>query len=409
MQLLSSTDVPVPDRIPVLDIDPYDDAVLDSPFAMHDAVRRAGPVVFLRRYGVYAMGRHRDVGPILKDWRRFSSTSGSGIADIRDPGAWRAASPIVEVDPPDHTAVRTALQRILTPLVIRDWREAFRSRAESLIDSLVDAGPVDAVGDLAETFVADVFPTAIGWEDSPHRQERLFLLGALNFDGQGPRNARFLATAARTAEIADWNTAQMQRESLRPDGFGLRIYEAADRGEIAPEVAPLLIRSFLRGGLDTTAAMIAAAIRYLAAAPEQYEILRSDPAKVRVALDEAMRLETPIQTVCRLTMEDVDLGDGMVVPRNNKIIVLLAAANRDPAAWQDPDRFDLNRQTHAQLALGAGVHMCIGQMIARMEGELLLEALRERVRRITPCGPARQRLNNNLRSFDCVPVALHSG
>lgn len=408
MTLQSSTKVPVPGNIPVVAIDPYDDATLESPYAMHDTVRRAGPVAFMEKYGVYVMGRYHDMLPALKDWQRFSSTSGSGIADIRSPDAWRAASPIVEVDPPDHTKVRLALQRILTPQVIREWREAFRPRAESLVDELVDTGTIDAVGDLAETFVSDVFPRAIGWADSPGRREKLFLLGALNFDGQGPRNARFLATEAAAAQIMDWNNAQMKREALLPDGFGVRIYEAADRGEIDPDIAPLLIRSFLRGGLDTTSATISAAVHYLANAPDQYAALRENPAKVRTALDEAMRLETPIQTVCRLTTEDVDFGDDIVVPADNKIIMLLGAANRDPAEWENPDRFDLARQTMGHLALGSGVHMCIGQMIARMEGELMLQSLIARVRTITPEGPTAQRLNNNLRSFASVPVSLRS-
>lgn len=407
MSLVSSTRVPVPANIPVLDSDPYADATLDSPFALHEQVR-AAPVVFLEKYGVYAVGRHDVIMPMLKDWGRFSSTSGSGIADIRDPAAWRAGSPIVEVDPPDHTKVRIALQRILTPQVIREWRDAFKPRAESLIDELVDKGPICAVHDLAETFVSEVFPTSIGWPESPERRANLFLLGALNFDGQGPKNARYLATQAAADQIMDWNNRMMTREALLPEGFGVKIYEAADRGDIDPAIAPLLIRSFLRGGLDTTSSTISAAIHYLANAPEQWAALKADGTKARVALDEAMRLETPIQTVCRLTMEDVDLGEGHVVPANNKIIVMLSAANRDPRAWEAPEKFDLTRQTIGHLALGNGVHMCIGQMIARMEGELILQALRERVASITPCGPVKQRLNNNLRSFETVPVELRS-
>ena len=89
---ISSTDVPVPDDVPILDVDPYADEALADPFPLHAAVRAAGPVVFVPKYGVYFMGRHADVLPTLKDWRRFSSTSGSGIADIRRPDAWRAPS-----------------------------------------------------------------------------------------------------------------------------------------------------------------------------------------------------------------------------------------------------------------------------------------------------------------------------
>jgi cytochrome P450 len=141
----SSTDVPVPENIPVLDIDPYSDEALLDPSPMHQAVRSSGPVSFMRRYGVYVMGRYRDIVPTLKNWERFSSTSGSGIADIRKPDAWREPSPIVEVDPPRHTEVRTVVQRILSPGLIREWRERFRESAESLIDEMVRRGRIDAV------------------------------------------------------------------------------------------------------------------------------------------------------------------------------------------------------------------------------------------------------------------------
>jgi cytochrome P450 len=79
------------------------------------------------------MGRHRDVQAVLKDWRRFSSTGGSGIADIRKPGAWRAPSPIVEVDPPEHTAVRQVMQRVISPAMTRRWREDFGREADRLV------------------------------------------------------------------------------------------------------------------------------------------------------------------------------------------------------------------------------------------------------------------------------------
>jgi cytochrome P450 len=402
----SSTGVPVPENVPVLDIDPYSDEALLDPLPLHETVRCAGSVSFMPKYGVYVMGRYRDIVPMLRDWERFSSTSGSGIADIRQPEAWRAPSPIVEVDPPRHTQVRTVVQRILSPALIKEWRERFRASAETLIDEMVRRKRIDAVNDLALTFVADFVAKAIGWAPHPQLRERLMLLGALNFDGQGPRNDRFLATEAAAVPIMDWNNALMQRDALSSDGFGEQIYRAADRGEIEPEIAPLLVRSFIRGGLDTSVSTLSAVFYHLATAPEEYARLRHDPSLIRRALDEAMRLETPIQTVCRLTMADVTFDDGIVVPKNNKIIVLLASANRDPDTWTEPDRFMLNRPVQAHLGLGTGVHMCVGQMIARLEGELLLKALIERVSSISVAEAPTRKLNNNLRSFDVVPLEL---
>lgn len=390
---------------PVLSVDPYADEVLLEPFAMHDELRRAGPVAYLERYGVYAMGRHRDIQPALKDWETFSSTGGSGIADIRKPDAWRPASPIVEVDPPRHTKVRTALQRILSPAVIRQWREEFEREADRLVDELVETGTFDGVNDLAETYVAKTFPDALGLEWTPQRRENLFLLGELNFDGQGPRNARFEETQRRADLINDWYTNSMKRDAMVPGGFGEKIFKAADAGEIEPEIAPLLVRSFLRGGLDTTTSSISAALYHLAGNPAQFALLRADPTKARAALEEAMRLETPIQTVGRLTMRDV-VVDGTLIPADNKVIMVLASANRDPDYWDRANEYDLTRSTLGHLALGNGIHMCIGQMIARLEGESVLKAVAARVSELSLDGEPTRKINNNLRSHKTMPLRV---
>jgi cytochrome P450 len=390
---------------PVLDLDPYADSVLEDPRAMHAAVRDAGPVVFLQRYGVHAMGRHRDILPLLKDWETFSSTGGSGLGDIRKPGAWRPASPIVEVDPPQHTQVRTVLQRILSPAVIRRWRADFEAAADRLVAELVERRDFCGVYDLAETYVSGTFPEALGLRDSPQRRDNLFLLGALNFDGQGPKNARYEETQRKADLIWDWFLDSMKREAMVTGGFGEAIFEAADRGEIDHATAPLLVRSFLRGGLDTTSSMISAALWYLAIDPAQWALLREDPARIRPALDEAMRLETPIQNVCRQTMREVVI-DGVTVPHDSKILIMLGAANRDPDQWEQPDAFDVRRQTMGHLALGIGVHMCIGQMIARLEGEAVLKAMVAQVRSLDLAGAPSRTLNNNLRSLKTLPLRV---
>lgn len=390
---------------PVLDVDPYDDAVLEQPHAMYAAVREAGSVAYLSRYGVHVMGRHRDIMPVLKDWETFSSTGGSGLADIRKPGAWRPGSPIVEVDPPRHTQVRTVLQRVLSPGLLRQWREGFEKAADELVQRLVEKGEFDGVDELSEAYVSQTFPDALGLKDSPERRANLFLLGELNFDGQGPRNARFEATQKRADEIWDWYLDSMKREAMVPGGFGEKIFQAADAGEIDQETAPLLVRSFLRGGLDSTTSTISAALWYLAKNPEQWRLLKADPSKVRTAFDEAMRLETPIQNVCRQTMREVEI-DGVTVPDDSKILILLGAANRDPDQWERADEFDLNRSTFGHLALGTGVHMCIGQMVARMEGEAVLKAVASRAASLELRGEPTRALNNNLRSLKTLPLRV---
>ena len=397
------TQAPESRPAPVVDLDLYSDAALADILPVYAALREAGPVVFLERYGVHAMGRHRDVMAVLKDWRTFSSTGGSGIADIRKPEAWRVASVIVEVDPPDHTRVRQALNKVVLPSVIKQWREDFERVAATLVDGMLARGTFDGVHDLSEAFVSKVLPDALGLPDTPERRDNLFLLGEWNFEGQGPRNARFEAVNSRAVQIDGWYQRMMRRESLVPGGFGESIFARADAGEISQQEAAGLLRSFLRGGLDSTTSAISAALHHLAENPDQYAALRADPSLIRNAVEEAMRIESSIPNVGRLTMREAVI-DGVLVPADSKIMVILGAANHDPDMWDHPERFDIARKTQGHVALGYGIHMCVGQAIARLEADVLLRALVAKVARLEPAGPAVRKLNNNLRSLGSVPL-----
>lgn len=125
-----------------------------------------------------------------------------------------------------------------------------------------------------------------------------------------------------------------------------------------------------------------------------FDYLRSNPL-----------IETPIQNVCRQTMRRVEI-DGVTVENDAKILIMLGAANRDPDQWERPDAFDVTRQTLGHLALGAGVHICIGQMIARLEGEAVLKAMLARVGSLSLEGAPTRTLNNNLRSLKTLPLAV---
>ena len=133
--------------------------------------------------------------------------------------------------------------------------------------------------------------------------------------------------------------------------------------------------------------------------------LRADPSKARAAFEEAVRLETPVQTFFRTTTREVELG-GATIPEGEKVLMLLGAANRDPRKWPDPDRYDIDRPTAGHVAFGAGVHMCVGQLLARLEGETLLAALARAFARIEPDGEPTPLLNNTLRGWTRLPVRV---
>lgn len=388
---------------PVLDIDPFSDEVLANPYPFFETLREAGAVAYIKPHDFYAVGRFDEVGEVASDFRRFSSDGGIGLSDIRKPGAWRSKSPITEIDPPEHTSVRAALQKILSPIVVRQWREEFEKHAEVVAQKVLDQRAFDGVSDVAEAFVLGVFPRVLGI-DVP--SERLVITGELNFNQLGPNNER-LARALRRAEpILEWYADQLKRERMLPGGFGEKIFEAEDRGEFAEGTAAAHVRSFFRAGVDTTMAGIGFALNQLAQHPDQFQMIRADPARVRNAFEEAIRHESPSQVLFRTTTKDVELG-GYRLKDDTKVGYYPGAANRDPRQWNNPDQFDITRKvlgTHR--AFGFGSHICIGQMIARLEAECILGAIAKRVKSVELAGAPEYRLVNTLRTLDSLPLRV---
>lgn len=390
-------------QIPVLTDDPFSEDTLADPYPFFRRLRDAGPVVWLERHGLYATGRHAEVQRVLSDWGSFTNTGGAGMADIRKPGNWRPASAILEVDPPEHTRVRAALQKILSPMVVRQWRERFSKEADTLADHLVARGRFDGIRDAAEHFILSVFPPAVGIVIP---RENAQAIGDMNFNAIGPNNALTQAAVARAQPYMQWYEDSMKRSAMLPGGFGELIHAAEDAGELPGGVAANLTRSFLRGGMDTTISGLGAALHGLARDPAQWRRLREEPARIRTVFDEAIRHESPVQVMFRTTRADVDLA-GVPLAPDTKIAAFIGAANRDERRFSDPERFDIDRPAAGgQLAFGHGAHVCIGQMIARLEAECLIGALARRARTLRLDGAPAWRPVNTLRILDRLPLAV---
>ncbi len=388
-----------------MDVDPFDEAVLADPLALHAAIREAAPAVWVPKYEAWFVGRDAEVREALIDWRRFSSAYGVGLRDIQRDGSWQKPSVILEVDPPDHTVTRRVLNRILSPKAMRAMRDEFERFAVTLVDELVERRTFDALQDLAWRFPATVLPDAVGL--MPEGRYHLTLYSAMYFNNLIPGNrlADESTAAAHRAGSLDWVAMACSREHLEPGRFGDQIYAAADAGEIDVDTASTLVRTFLGGGVDTTVLGLGAAIMLLATNPPQWEKLCGRPDLVRAAFDETLRLAPPAPMVGRTTTESVELGGVALGPRE-KVFLLVAAANRDPRRWDAPDEFDITRTAAGQLAFGLGPHFCVGHAVARLEAELVLTALIERVERIEICGAQEPELNNWLYGLRHLPVTV---
>lgn len=390
--------------IPELEFDPYAADNLNDPYPMHRAVREAGPVVKLKPYPtLLATARHEQVHAVLNDHVNFISGAGVGLSNFRLEAPFRPKSLILEADPPQHTQMRAILSRILSPKTVMQIRETFAAEADALIDRCVAQGTIDGIHDLAQLYPLKVFPDAVGV--GPDGRENLLVYGDMVFNSMGPRNELLAKAAARMGPVTEWIMAHCARDHLRPGGFGDQIYQAADHGEITHEQAPLLVRSFLSAGVDTTINGIGNTLFALAHHPAEYAKLHADPTLARPAFEEALRWESTAQTFFRTAGRDTEIA-GTPVPENTKVLCFLAGANRDPRKWPDPDRYDIHRRPSGHVALGSGIHGCVGQAIARLEGEVIFTALARRVKSIEVAGPHTRRLNNTLRALETLPLRL---
>jgi 4-methoxybenzoate monooxygenase (O-demethylating) len=388
---------------PVSAIDPFSHEFLRDPYPHHEALREAGPVVWLEQYGIWTMARHQEVRDALTDWQTYCSSAGVGLSDFRKEPPWRPPSIILEADPPLHTRTRAVLTRILSPAAIRILKEAFEHEAELLVARLVEQREFDGVADLAEAYPLKVFPDAVGISEDG--RENLLPYGSMVFNSFGPRNDLFNQAMANAGPVRDWIMSKCSRAALAPGGLGMRIFEAVDAGELAEDEAGMLVRSFLSAGIDTTVYSLGNSLYCLAKYPEQWAIVRENPNLIRGAFEEVLRFEAPVQTFFRTTTGDVEVG-GVRLGDGEKVLLFLAAANRDPRRWDRPDTFDVRRRATGHMTFGTGIHGCVGQAVARLESEAIFGALARRVAAFELTGEPTPRLNNTLRGLDTLPLRV---
>ncbi len=390
-------------NIPHLDVDPFSLEFFDDPYPTHELLRETGPVVYLDQWKVFAVARYAEVHAVLNDPLTFCSSRGVGLSDFAKEKPWRPASLILEADPPAHTRTRSVLNQVLSATVMKPLRERFAAAAAAKVDELLARKSFDAVADLAEAYPMSVFPDAMGLKQEG--RENLLPYAGLVFNAFGPPNQLRQDAIERSAPHQAYVAEQCQRQNLAPEGFGGCIHARVDTGDITEAEAPLLVRSLLSAGIDTTVNGIGAAVYCLARFPDQLARLRQDPTLARNAFEEAIRFESPVQTFFRTTTREVEIS-GHRLGEGEKVLMFLGAANRDPRRWENADRYDVSRRTSGHVGYGSGIHMCVGQLVARLEGEVMMAALARKVASIEITGPVKRRYNNTLRGLESLPVTM---
>jgi len=355
------------------------EAVCDAR-VVDDALREIGPVVKLAREDITMITRYEPVAQGLKDWQVFSSKS----RPWHDPQSVRPEILLTD-DPPRHTAVRPVIASALSPKTLASLASAFSADAEALLRQVKEASgeTIDAVATIARPFVYKVLPDLLGLPQQG--RENMAAFGHMVWATLGPQNELFREAMEDIEPVIEWVDQCCNRENLDPNGLGMQMFLAADRGQITQAEAKLLVGILLSAAADTTVMTVSTAIRAFSLFPEQYEDLRCSPALVRSAFEESLRWDSPSRMAGRITTRDVEI-EGCVVPRGERCGLMFAAANRDPGKWSDPDRFDIRRDLRGHLGWGYGIHACVGRSLALLEAEALLQALVRHIEHFEPAG-----------------------
>ncbi|TCU76642.1 cytochrome P450 [Bradyrhizobium sp. R2.2-H] len=384
---------------PIYDVDLYSDEVLRDPYPHYKALRELGAVVWLPRNGLHAVARFEDVRAALRNPAVFSSAQGVAANDHVNT---ISRGTTLASDAPLHDRLRAIIAAPLLPRALEEIAPEIRTEARRLVDELVDRGQFDAVSDLAQHLPLTIVSKLVGLED--HGRSSMLRWAAATFNVLGSMNARACTALRDVQEMRAYLGGDEIRSRLRPGSWGDRIFAAADRGEVEPERCPVLMRDYLGPSLDTTIFATANLVLLFGRHPAQWGLVRNDPPLIPNAINEALRLESPVRGFTRHLAADATIG-GLTIPRESRLLLLYASANRDERKWQDPERFDVKRRANDHLGFGNGTHMCAGLHLARLEMTALLEVLVERVAGFEIGEPVLA-LNNVLRGLASLPVRV---
>ncbi|HVA78456.1 MAG TPA: cytochrome P450 [Candidatus Binataceae bacterium] len=389
---------------------PWDPEFRANPYPHYPALLAGPPRVTILPGAPFALvARYRDAITVLRDHANFSSVGPPPPPDQYQ-GPFAGSKNVLNSDPPDHTRLRRLVSRDFTPRRIRELEPRIREIARTLVDKAAMRGEFDVMADLANILPVMVIAEMLG---VPADKSAMFkdwsdrIIAAGNTIPGAPPPAE--AVQALEA-LAEYFGGEIERRRRHPGADLVSALVAAHDDSDALSAGELLsfVSLLLIAGNETTTNLIGNGALALMHNPAQLEMLRREPAMLPRAIEEMLRYDGPVQSTARFPKSAVKLVDAEI-PAGSIVVVVIAAANRDPAQFPDPERFDITRDPNDHLAFGEGIHFCIGAPLARMEANIAFSAMFERFARLRLRDPD-AKLNYKgsyfLRGLDSLKAAL---
>jgi len=384
-----------------------------DPYSRFHRLREAAPVHH-SPLGIWLLTRHDDVSEALrskqigKDVHTFMAGRFSGDWE-QHPALRKLASTMLWANPPEHTRLRQALGHALTVKRVTAFRAFIERRVDELLEPIAQAGGGDICNDFCFPLPLGVVAALIGISDDeapllrePIRDfQRTFELGM---------TAAELHKADQAAEFLDSYFGDLVDRTRRQPGDDLlsALIDPADESDrLTRDELAQMCNMIIAAGSETTTFFLNNGIRLFAEHPEQADLVRANPNLVNQAVEEVLRFDPPVHMLPRTTGEPLDVA-GVTIPAGSRLMVLIAAANRDPVRFPDPDRFDVTRAGQAAVSFGAGMHSCAGSRLAKMQGEIVFSTILRRFTRIEIAQPPLPRPRVTLPQVEALHIRVHN-
>ncbi|MYN13781.1 cytochrome P450 [Pusillimonas sp. TS35] len=356
---------------PQADWDPRSPDVLDDQIAAYDDMRRRCPIAHSDYLG-WSLFRHADVVRVLNDHDTFSNQVSRHVSVPNG------------MDPPLHTAFRALIEPYLSAAHVQAFEPACRAIAGQLVGALPRNGEADIMEALARPYAVITQGTYMGWPESVHQPLLDWVHRQQAATLAGDRAALAACAYAFDDGIRALLEARRSSGDAVPDDLTTQLMnETVDGRPITDEEVISILRNWTVGELGTMAASVGIVVQFLAERQDVQDMLRADPSRLVAAIDEILRIHAPLIANRRTVTQPVDIG-GQALRQGDRLTILWASANRDEAVFGDPDEFRLDRDPALNLLYGAGIHVCPGAALARLELRVLIEVLLAREARIYP-------------------------
>ncbi|MGH9300412.1 MAG: cytochrome P450 [Acidimicrobiales bacterium] len=392
------------------DFNPFDPGVRDDPYTYYDRLRQETPAVqsaLLEQ--MWFLSRHADCIAVLRDLRFTSQADFGPNGDAIEEGQ----RSFLFMDPPDHTRLRGLVSKAFTPRVIESLRPKAQVFFDAALDRLLAAGECDVVEDLAYPLPINMITQLMG---VPGHDEELFKQWsrplARSLDPEFVLPPDFVVARDRAVEnFRTYFVDLIDHRRRRPgDDLLSALIAAEEEGDrlTQDELLSILVL-LLVAGHETTVNLIGNAVLNMMRHRDQWERLVAESGLVNSAVEEVLRFDPPVQFDGRQATADIEIG-GVVIPEGHFVLLVLGAANRDPAVFHDGFVFDISRaEARHHLSFGFGIHHCLGAPLARMEAQVALSSLAQRAPSMTLMSDeVTYRENFILRGLETLPLALVS-